>query len=106
MIDVDDPKVRKVLIFIAMLAAIYLIIALTNIFLQSAEMDKARAKICDDLEKNPGDIGVRVLGDSAYTLCRCNQTANGTWDCVFDEAQAMRLTDNMTKIREDVVVWK
>lgn len=106
MIDVDDPRVRKILIFILIVATVYLVIAGYMLFMQSQERDRLQEKICDDLEKNPESIGIRVLGDSAYRLCECNQLENGTWNCIYSKQRAAQGWDKYRMELQETQLWK
>jgi hypothetical protein len=94
------------LVFIGLVAATVLIISTYNLIMQSAEMEEAKIKICNDLEKHPEDLGIRALGDSVYSLCDCNRTANGTYDCFYNKQMAAKQWDKYRSDLQGNQLWK
>jgi hypothetical protein len=98
MIDVENPRVRMLLVFIGLMAATFIIISAYNLVAQSQQLEEMNQRICNDLEEHPDDIGIRVMGDSVYSLCECNKTDNGTWDCTYNPHNIQSIRKNLTRV--------
>jgi hypothetical protein len=96
MINVDNPRVRMLLIFIGLMAATFIIIYSYNLLAQSSEIQVMNQRICDDYSKNEHDLGVRSIQGYADSICDCKQLENGTWNCIYSSAKAGSMTKNLT----------
>lgn len=88
-IDVDNPRVRRVLKFIAIMAAIFIIIYAYALFLNSQSFDEMNEKIC----KDKGDtIDLNMLGKYESGICDCNRMENLTMICKYNRSKALAMS--------------
>jgi hypothetical protein len=96
MIDVENPRVRMLLVFIGLMAATFLILSTYNLVMQSQQIDVMNKRICDDYSKNQNDLGVRSIQGYADSICDCKRLENGTWNCIYSSEKARNMTKNLT----------
>jgi hypothetical protein len=99
MIDVENPRVRMLLIFIGLIAATFLILYTYNLMAQSQQMAEMNQRICDDYSKNQNDIGVKSIQGYVDSICNCTPFENGTWNCIYSSAKAKNLAKNLTGVK-------
>lgn len=98
MIDLENPRVRMLLVFIGLMAATFLILSVYNLVNQSSEVERMNKQICDEMGDNQTNIGIRMIQGYADSICDCKVLDNGTWNCIYSKERAAIMTKNLTRM--------
>lgn len=97
MIDLENPRVRMLLVFIGLMAATFIIISSYNLMAQSSQIEEMNQRICADITENQTDLGIRMIQGYADSICDCQQYENGTWICIYSKERAAIMTKNISR---------
>jgi hypothetical protein len=97
MIDLENPRVRMLLVFIGLMAATFIIISTYNLMAQSQQLAEMNQRICADITENQSDLGIRMIQGYADSMCDCKPYENGTWICVYSKEKASSMTKNISR---------